>query len=1016
MADGFISKMMQRLKGFTRNMDPIGPVVPNLPVPNPKAFAIKEVLARESQQVHSLASARNVLDRLNPVPEAGEPRRPDAIAPEQFGICFSGGGIRSASVNLGLIQSLAKSGFLRQVHYLSGVSGGGYILGWLTGWIARVGFDAVEAQLGSDSAWPNNKLPERPGFRRYLEPNPIHYLRRYVSYLVPRSGLGSGDTLAAAAIYLRNVLLVQAPVWAGLTAIFAAVQMLSPKLLWPMLMPSSVHGWMWWVAFALLLLALAICVWVPLDLLARNVDPKERQKWATYARVFGTAVCALAWLGTPAYLSAHPGHGLWLVWPAVAVFVFFLVQEIVEERASRQAGGPELLQSVEPHYAVRAGLLAAMGASGMTALLLYGFSKWLRGGDGNVVVSDWYVILGLPALLAAVCLVSFLYIGLFGDSFPDAKREWLGRLAGYYLYFAAIIAIVLFVALRGALCMEWLFSAQHATWKSQALKWVLPGGWIATTVGGLFAARSPKTGEGDSSPTKEALATIAPPVFLLGLMLIASWGTHKFAVHFGATEYLTYGVTVLEKPPVACPLCGTVAAPTQRFVVHGATSQLDNTVRPYKLLGFLALISALISALLSWRITVNEFSLHLFYRNRLVRTFLGASNMDARRSISNRRPDPFTGFALDDDHYLGSLRQGRYDGPYPMWCTALNLTAGEDLAWQTRKAASFIYSPMFCGWDYMPTSLSHIKGNAYREVAACTDDGRSNGVGYGGPGGAPLIGTAMAASGAAISPNWGFHTKPAIAALLALFNIRIGWWTGNPLDQKGYLKYTPGVRYFLNELLGMTNENSQYVYLSDGGHFENLGLYELIRRRVKFIIASDADADPTYEFGDLANAIEKCKVDFGVQIEMGEYTTIAPTEATKLSATHFAIGQIHYLPQTAGEVAEGTSPGVLLYIKSSLTGDEPAQVLGQHVPGSDFPHDTTLDQFFNETKFETYRALGEHMGNVLFERYAAYRVTKGGRLLDGSPMTREERAVYVRTFFESFLKDAQKDQTLLHPH
>ncbi len=87
-------------------------------------------------------------------------------------------------------------------------------------------------------------------------------------------------------------------------------------------------------------------------LLARNVDPKERQKWATYARVLGTAVCVLAWLRIPAYLSAHAGQGYWLVWPAAAVFVFFLLEEIVVEIASRRAGGPEFLQSVEPHYAL----------------------------------------------------------------------------------------------------------------------------------------------------------------------------------------------------------------------------------------------------------------------------------------------------------------------------------------------------------------------------------------------------------------------------------------------------------------------------------------------------------------------------------------------------------------------------------------------------------------------------------------------------------------------------------------
>jgi hypothetical protein len=1022
MTDGPNSKITQRWQGFTqlwqgftRRMNPAGPIVPDLPPPNSKPFAIKEVLARELQQVRSLAAARNVRDRLNPIPGPGKQVKPDTIAPEQFGACFSGGGIRSASVNLGLIQSLAKSGFLRQVHYLSGVSGGGYILGWLTGWIARVGFDSVEAQLQSDSAWPKNDLPERPGFRRFLEPNPIHYLRRYVSYLVPCAGLSSGDTLAAAAIYLRNVLLVQAPVWAALTAIFAVFQMLAPHLLWPKLVPPSMHGWVWWAASALLVLTLAICVWVPLDLLARNVKSRTRRKWATFARVIGTAGCVLAWLKIPAYLNAHAGQKHWLLWPAAAVFVFFMSEEIVGGVAFLLKDGPEGLKSVEPDFAFPSSMLAAAGASGLTALLLYGFSKWLHSGS-YIVVSDWYVILGLPALLAAASLLSFLYIGLFGDSFPDAKREWLGRLAGYYLYFAGVIAIVLFLALRGPLCMEWLFSPQHANWKNQILKWLLPGGWIATTIGGLFAARSPATGEGGLSPAKEAMAAIAPPVFLLGLMLVASWGTHMFAARFGATEYLTSGVTVVEKQPAVCPVCSNTPPPKPHFVVYGATWRLGDSVRDYPPLGSLALGSALISLFLGWRVTVNEFSLHLFYRNRLVRTFLGASNMDARRGIAKRRPDPFTGFSLDDDLYLGSLRQGKYDGPYPMWCAALNLTAGEDLAWQKRKAASFLFSPMFCGWDYMPTSLSRVKGNAYREVAACTDDGRSNGVGYGGPGGAPLIGTAMAASGAAISPNWGFHTKPAIAALLALFNIRIGWWTGNPLDPKGYLKYTPGVSYFLSELLGMANEENEYVYLSDGGHFENLGLYELIRRRVKFIIASDADADPTYEFGDMANAIEKCKVDFGVQIEMGEYMTISPVPATRLSTTHFSVGLIHYLPQTAEEVVEGTSPGVLLYIKSSLTGDEPAQVLGQHVPGSAFPHDTTLNQFFNETQFETYRALGEHMGSVLFERYAAYQKEKRAPWPDNNPMTREERAAYVRTFFESFLKAARKDQALLQSH
>ena len=211
---------------------PTVPPPPDLPPPNPKAFAIKEVIAREAQQIRALCADRDVRDRLNPIPPPGEKTPIQAAAPEHLGVAFSGGGIRSASVNLGLIQALARSGFLRQAHYISGVSGGGYILGWLTGWTARVGFDKVESQLSADSASPGLDLPARAGFRRYLEPNPIHFLRRYVSFLVPRSGISSGDTLAAAAMYLRNLLLNQALLAATLLGIFALLQMAAPALIW----------------------------------------------------------------------------------------------------------------------------------------------------------------------------------------------------------------------------------------------------------------------------------------------------------------------------------------------------------------------------------------------------------------------------------------------------------------------------------------------------------------------------------------------------------------------------------------------------------------------------------------------------------------------------------------------------------------------------------------------------------------------------------------------------------------
>ena len=327
-------------------------------------------------------------------------------------------------------------------------------------------------------------------------------------------------------------------------------------------------------------------------------------------------------------------------------------------------------------------------------------------------------------------------------------------------------------------------------------------------------------------------------------------------------------------------------------------------------------IAFAISGWLLLRLDANEFSMHLFYRNRLVRAFLGASNLrNQDAGIRGRIPSPFTGFAFDDDVCLQELSslwprsqlyggkpevftgeaKDRYDGPYPIWGTALNLTTGEGLAWQKRKAASFIYSPLYCGWDFItqhPQGVEQPHAGTHFEQAETSDCAKLHkclhayrGTGsfhydegsaqahasqpegmpklvsrtpYTGLGCGPFIGTAMAASGAAISPNWGYHTSPSVAALLALFNIRIGWWTGNPRRQDAWNKYAPNASYLVaKELFGKADDASEYVYLSDGGHFENLGIYEMVRRQMTYIIACDADADPKYEFGDLANAVDE---------------------------------------------------------------------------------------------------------------------------------------------------------------
>jgi hypothetical protein len=137
----------------------------------------------------------------------------------------------------------------------------------------------------------------------------------------------------------------------------------------------------------------------------------------------------------------------------------------------------------------------------------------------------------------------------------------------------------------------------------------------------------------------------------------------------------------------------------------------------------------------------------------------------------------------------------------------------------------------------------------------------------------------MAISGAAASPNMGYHSSPLVSLILALFNVRLGWWLGNPGECgertfwgsgniHAYEMESPrwALRPFINELFGMTSEDRPFVYLSDGGHFENLGLYEMVRRRCKYIVVSDAGCDPDFAFEDLGDSVRKISIDLGFKI------------------------------------------------------------------------------------------------------------------------------------------------------
>ena len=682
-------------------------------MPN-EACNFAEVFEGECAEIAGQCCARGVdADlRLDDVP--GSPIE------DRLGIAFSGGGIRSASVGLGIAQRLARAGILRQAHYFSGISGGGYLVGWLTAWTKRKGrFADVEGCLGYNT---DNGNPPRsatpPDFQRFLEPDPLHYLRRYVSYLTPRLGLLSGDTLAAVAIYLRNVLLNQIMLAAALISLTLLLQLLTPTLAWS---HRASVVWLWaGLSVALVLFIVGVHqIWKSLVALAPDPKVVQSKTAPTKAIACGAVICILIWLILPDWYAHHPTQQLtWLFVLVVVVAGFFITAPFSKKNSSAM---------VEKNKGVRKiiYLLAWVICGALVCAIDEVFRHWLLFGD-NVVFGTSYVVFGLALLMLALVALSFVFIGILGDALPDSQREWLARFAGYFLLFGVASSALLAIELYGPMCMHLLFSGfRQPSWKKQLVAAVVPGGWLFVVVSGLVAGSSSKTngssgssGSSTSSSKLERLVVVAPPVFLVGLLLLSSWGTHALAVRaivYGtgasrrSVEYLSTAGWCSSSSSTSSQICAhprTISYPVSE--PNGKIAELiarstqpigepsNGWLHGEKMLYFLVwLAAALIAAVLAWRLDVNEFSMHLFYRNRLVRTFLGASN-------EARRPSPFTGFAVDDDIALDELTAAKsFQGPYPLWGTTLNLTSEEDLAWQQRKGASFIYSPLYCGWDYV---------------------------------------------------------------------------------------------------------------------------------------------------------------------------------------------------------------------------------------------------------------------------------------------------------------------------
>ena len=854
---------------------------------------LAQVLAEEAKELRD--AHRSFPDHLSPDERLKQVFSSiHRLNPERSALCISGGGIRSATFGLGVLQGLARRNLLQHFDYLSTVSGGGYIGSWLSAWIHRhpEGLVGVCAQLGHTAS---------PDTLQH-EPEPVSWLRTYSNYLSPRLGLMSADSWTLVGTYLRNLLLN----WLVLVPFLLAL--LGLPLLYRAILstdesPAAMTTFVMLGTGCLLvnLTYLHLCrpsLWkLRLAPFWKHLESQRAFLLVCLLPLMAAVSClTIAWEWfhrRPDYSLEHLSlFGLSSLFTlALGAAAMHLTSWLIAALILRRPW-LDWWRALESLTIVLSGLLGG----GLLWVALTKLDR-LNGLDPNLY---WYTCAAVPAFLALFLLAATLFIGIASRSTGDGDREWWGR-AGSWILIASV-------------CWAGLGSITvfGPAWWGKLSSWVASAGGI-TGVLTVLLGFSAKTAAKPSGTEPVWWKQLGQHIYLL---LLAP---------------LTVAFILIQLARVV---------------------QLIVTDAPWFQVGECIVGMALFSVLLSVVININKFSLHSIYRNRLIRAYLGASRWNTR--IANL----FTGFDSGDNLAMTELASppGGSQKPFHVINIALNLVHGENLAWQQRKALSFTVSPLHCG--------SFVNGLGYRRAS---EYGMNPAVGQ------PItIGTALAISGAAASPNMGYHSSPAITFLLTLFNVRLGWWLGNPgrAGEATYRRACPefAVGPMLAEAFGFTDEQKRYVYLSDGGHFENLGLYEMVLRRCHYILVSDAGCDEKMEFQDLGNAIRKIRIDLGIDIDID----VAPLRPSgpRRTGVHYAIGTIHY-----SRVDPGAPDGILIYLKPSLSGDEPVDVLEYAAHHEQFPHEPTSDQFFDESQFESYRRLGEHVVTEVFCTLAANPAT-----------------------------------------
>lgn len=851
--------------------------------------------------------------RLHRVHERFHAKSPAAL-------CLSGGGIRSATFGLGVLQGLAHAGVLGTLDYLSTVSGGGYIGGWFTAWLHRQGADGRADVL--QSLDPADAAVETDDS---IAASPVERVRRTCRYLAPQGGVVSADVWALVTTMGRNLLLN----WLVILPLIAVA------LLVPHVYYAIVHAVeqetvrttgclainepsIWFLAVAIAGAAMATTYgavnfagigggWSQGRFLLLFLTPALVS--AVSATLFWSAYPCELNLRTAVVLSASIPAAAWLIIGATA--------RLVRRGAPTPRDGSTLRMRIGGSTvwaALVAGPILGAGAYWF-ATYPFGFGHGLR---------EFYAAFAVPIVLGLALLSMVVFIGLVSRDLDDAALEWWSRCGGWLaiaatLWMSAGVLIFYMADLieAGVRAASNSLPIDHGT-TSVGFGVLIP---LVSSLAGMAARAGGQTGR--PSFVRLAFQRVALPLIIFVLLSTIAWANLRL------TEVLEYH-----------RVGGTLCTPAM------AGSDADGPCHPLGAgLGEVLMLGAGLLALglvMSRFVPVNRFSLNGMYRERLIRTFLGASRQD-------RRPNAFTGFDAHDDLRVDDLRDVR---PLHVINATLNAVSSTHVDRHEKEAESFTFTPLSVGNRFVK----------YRRACEYGSDGGGKATGL-------SLGMALAVSGAAASPAMGMYSTHSRAFLLTLANARLGLWFGNPQSETTWQRSEPpfSVAPLMRELLGLTTDHDPYVYLSDGGHYENLGLWEMVARRCRFIIVSDAGCDPDYTFADLSNAIRRIRLDLGIPIE---FPPLPMSKAGQGHGNqHAALGTIRYSIVDGPAAPDGT----ILYIKATLSGDEPVDVVNYSRSDTAFPHDSTADQFFDEARFESYRMLGFHSVESIAAELTAMR-------------------------------------------